>query len=114
MFQKIERAQYFSNAVIYDCKMGQYRNTYGTPLSFLEYMLLETEKLHAKVRRYTSPEEHPFFPTMLPSPILPPLNYPEILTGKTEVNVNNELLRWHVEKIIKRLCKPGDDEQHGR
>lgn len=82
-------------------------------MSFLEYMLLETEKLHSKVRRYTSPEEHPFFPSLLPPPILPELNYPPILTEKKEVNVNNELLRWYVEKIIARLCTQGDDEQHG-
>lgn len=113
IFALIERAQYFSNSAIYDCSNGHYRNVYRTPLSFLEFMLLETEKLHAKVRRYTSPEEHPFFPSLLPPPILPQLDFPQILVGKKEVNVNNELLRWYVEKIIARLCKPGDDEQHG-
>ena len=113
IFALIERSQFFTNGDIYDCKKGHFRNVYGTPLSFLEYMLLETEKLHSKVRRYTSPEETPFFPSLLPAPILPPLSYPQILAGKNEVNVNNELLRWYVEKIIKRLCKPGDDEQHG-
>lgn len=113
IFALIERSQFFTNGDIYDCKVGHFRNVYGTPLSFLEYMLLETEKLHAKVRRYTSPEETPFFPSLLPTPILTPLNYPQLLTGKNEVNVNTELLRWYVEKIIKRLCKPGDDEQHG-
>lgn len=113
IFALIERAQYFSNDCIYDCKVGHYRNVYRTPLSFLEYMLLETEKLHAKVRRYTSPEEHPFFPTLLPQPILRELDYPVLLRSKKEVNVNNELLRWYVQKIIARLCKEGDDEQHG-
>jgi len=34
----------------------------GRRLTLLEYVLRETEQLHAKVRRYTSPLEHPFFP----------------------------------------------------
>jgi chorismate mutase len=78
-------------------------------------MLLETEKLHSKVRRYTSPEEHPFYPALLPSPILPELHYPQqvLLKGKSAIDVNSEVMRWYVEKIIDRLCVPGDDEQHG-
>lgn len=32
---------------------------------------------------------------------------------KGVVNVNTEVMRWYVEKIIDRLCINGDDEQHG-
>lgn len=114
IFAMIERAQFRKNDVIYDLKENHLRNVYGAPLSFLEWMLIETEKLHSKVRRYTSPEEHAFFPNLLPPPILPVLDYPAILTvDKNAVNVNGEVLRWYVEKIINRLCIPGDDEQHG-
>jgi hypothetical protein len=28
----------------------------------MEYILRETEQLHGKVRRYTSPDEHAFYP----------------------------------------------------
>jgi hypothetical protein len=72
-------------------------------------MLLETEKLHSKVRRYTSPEEHPFYASYLPSPILPELSYPQqiLLTGKSAVDVNSEVMRWYVGKIIDRLCVSG-------
>ena len=45
-------------------------------------MLIETEKLHSKVRRYTSPEEHAFYPSILPPPILPQLNFPNISLRK--------------------------------
>lgn len=81
----------------------------------MEYMLLETEKLHAKVRRYTSPEEHPFYPSFLPQPILPELTYPIAICAikKNAIDVNAEVMRWYVEKIIDRLCVEGDDEQHG-
>ena len=90
------------------------RDAYGSPLSFLEWMLIETEKLHSKVRRYTSPEEHPFYESFLPPPILSELNYPKLLrVQKRDVDVNDQIMRWYVEKIIDRLCLDGDDEQHG-
>lgn len=47
----------------------------GRQFSLLEYMLWETEQTHCKVRRYTSPDEHPFFPNDLPPLILPPIQY---------------------------------------
>ncbi|CAH8327134.1 unnamed protein product [Eruca vesicaria subsp. sativa] len=34
--------------------------------SLVEYIVKGTEKLHAKVGRYKSPDEHPFFPDDLP------------------------------------------------
>eukprot|EP01038_Epipyxis_sp_PR26KG_P005595 gene5595-7723_t len=114
IFALIERAQYRRNYNIYDPKKNKFRNVYGAPLSFLEWMLLETEKLHSKVRRYTSPEEHPFFEPFLPPPLLSELNYPQLLAvRKSDVDVNNEVMRWYVEKIVDRLCVNGDDEQYG-
>ncbi len=115
IFALIERAKFRKNNAIYNTKQHKLRNVYGTPLSFLEWMLIETEKLHSKVRRYTSPEEHPFFPNLLPPPILSPLTFPEALcrVNKSLVDVNSEVLRWYTEKIIGRLCVDGDDEQHG-
>ena len=115
IFAMIERAKYRRNYAIYDAKQNHLRNVYGAPLSFLEWMLIETEKLHAKARRYTSPEEHAFYPNFLPQPVLPTINFPTILpvTDKNIVNLNTEVFRWYVEKIIDRLCIAGDDEQHG-
>jgi chorismate mutase len=34
----------------------------GQQYSLCEYILRETEMLHGKVRRYTSPDEHAFYP----------------------------------------------------
>lgn len=34
----------------------------GRRYSLLEYVLRETEQVHGSVRRYTSPDESPFFP----------------------------------------------------
>ena len=114
IFSLIERAQYRRNFDIYNPKKLNLENVYGSPLSFLEWMLIETEKLHSKVRRYTSPEEHPFFGPLLPPPVIDELDFPDLLgVDKDEVNVNPEVLRWYVEKIIRQLCNSGDDEQHG-
>jgi chorismate mutase len=110
----IERAQYRRNHQIYDSKANKLRSAYGAPLSFLEWMLIETERLHAKVRRYTSPEEHAFYPQFISQPILPELDYPQILkVDKNMININGEIMRWYVAKIIDRLCAHGDDEQYG-
>ena len=118
IFALIERAQYRRNRVIYDAKEldggAGALSVNGVPLSFLEFMLLETEKLHSKVRRYTSPEEHAFNPLLLPPPVLPKLDYPNLLVSeKSAVDVNVEVIKWYVGKIIDRLCLAGDDEQHG-
>ena len=113
IFALIERAQYRKNRFIYDSK-DLLKDEDNIPLSFLEWMLIETEKLHSKVRRYTSPEEHPFYPLKLPPPILPKLNYPNILMAdKNKVDVNKEVMNWYVNKVIDRMCINGDDEQHG-
>lgn len=113
IFALIERAQYRTNDVIYDCKASNLESVYGAPLSFLEWMLIETEKLHSKVRRYTSPEEHAFFPAYLPPSILPDLNFPKLLIVNDKFDVNSEVFRWYVGSVIPKLCVQGDDEQHG-
>jgi chorismate mutase len=114
IFALIERAQYRANHVIYDKNTFTFKSSSGEPLSFLEWMLIETEKLHSKVRRYTSPEEHAFFPSQLDEPILPTLTFPEILLScKDKVNVNSEVMKLYVNKIVQDLCIQGDDEQYG-
>lgn len=125
IFALIERAQYRHNAIVYQ-KGGI--GHLGTPpgskkiddeeLSFLEYMLTGTEALHYAVRRYTSPEEHAFFPHRLPSEkVLEDLEYPKDLLssvgGASDVNFNPILLRKYVDVIVPAIAVPGDDEQHG-
>lgn len=46
IFALIERAQYRKNKSIYDSNTNNLLNLEGKPVSFLEWMLLETEKLH--------------------------------------------------------------------
>jgi chorismate mutase len=71
------------------------------------------------VRRYTSPEEHAFFPDCLPPgplPLLPQLDYPQLLSsinGASSINFNPILLKKYTEWIVPRITMGGDDEQHG-
>jgi chorismate mutase len=112
IFALIERAQYRRNNVMYDPKHLKLRDVYGAPISLMEWMMIETEKIHSKVRRYASPEEHAFFPQFLEEPILTKLEYPDILMNDT-INVNGVIYRWYIQRILDRMCVPGDDEQHG-
>ncbi len=134
IFAIIERAQYRQNAIVYT--PGGFGDL-GVPLgvnptfvenmgqpssspSFLEYVLMGTEALHCQVRRYTSPEEHPFFPGCLPSgPLggLPQLEYPSDLLSPIGdaniINFNQILLQKYLQWVIPSIAKTGDDEQHG-
>ena len=89
------------------------------PRSFMEYMLVGTEILHSEVRRYTSPEEHAFFPEFIPPPLgeLAKLEYPDDLlsdkNGASSCCLNSVLLERYVKQVIPMVCKEGDDEQHG-
>ncbi|KAJ3387381.1 chorismate mutase aro7 [Entophlyctis sp. JEL0112] len=79
--------------------------------SFLDYLLREMESVHAKVRRYTSPDEYPFS-SDLPKPILPPLKFPQLLYPNS-INLNSKLKDIYIKNIIPALCKDGDDKNYG-
>mmetsp|Transcript_10434 Transcript_10434/g.14752 ORF Transcript_10434/g.14752 Transcript_10434/m.14752 type:complete len:261 (+) Transcript_10434:159-941(+) len=81
---------------------------------------ISKEVLHCGVRRYTSPEEHAFFPERLPSgPLgaLPNLDYPTDLLspigGASSINFNPILLSKYISWIVPTIARRGDDEQHG-
>ncbi|KAK4409832.1 Chorismate mutase 1, chloroplastic [Sesamum angolense] len=90
IFSLVERAQLCYNAETYDPDAFAMDGFHG---SLVEYMVKGTEKLHAKVGRYKSPDEHPFFPNDLPEPLLPPMEYPQ--------------------ESPPRLVKKGDDGNYG-
>ena len=63
IFALIERAQFKANAACYEAGRAPYTQLSGSAeRSFLDHMLLETERVHGRVRRYTAPDEFPFFP----------------------------------------------------
>ncbi|BFG26620.1 hypothetical protein CerSpe_128940 [Prunus speciosa] len=83
-------------------------------LTLEEYILQETEKLHGQVGRYSSPDEHPFFPDVLPEPVLPPLQYPQVLHPiANSININHKVWEMYFRDILPRLVKEGDDGNFG-
>lgn len=110
IFALIERAQFKLNAPIYTPGAFELPGFDGT---FSQYLLYELEKVYAKVRRYTSPDEHPFAPpSILPRPILAPLDYPETLR-RNSLNVNDRVESVYRDYILPGICEEGDDQNYG-
>lgn len=109
-FHLIERVQFPLNRTVYipgGVKIP------GSDISLLDYLLREQERLQSRVRRYQSPDEHPFFPDALEEPILQPLQYPQIL-HENDVNVNAIIKKRYVEEILPDICpKFGGREDRG-
>ncbi|KAI3462906.1 hypothetical protein Pfo_019569 [Paulownia fortunei] len=111
IFSLVERAQFCYNAATYDPDAFAMDGFQG---SLVEYMVKETEKLHAKVGRYKSPDEHPFFPDDLPEPLLPPLQYPRVLHPAADsININVQVWDIYFGNLLPRLVKNGDDGNYG-
>ena len=81
-------------------------------MSLLDWMLRETERTHSLVRRYESPDEHPFFPDVLQKPLLAPLKFPEIL-HPNNVDVNQEIMEKYIQKILPSSCRDFGREDRG-
>jgi chorismate mutase len=109
LFALIERAQYARNEVVY--RPGAFPALDATE-SLSGYLLRETECIHARMRRYTSPDEHPFFRD-LPAPLLPPLAFHENPLRPNAVNLNEAVRDAYEHAIVPLLCAAGDDGQYG-
>ncbi|KAF9544452.1 chorismate mutase aro7 [Mortierella hygrophila] len=109
IFALIERAQFALNDCTY--QPGVYKYDNGSQGSFLEYFLHEMEKVHARVRRYTSPDEYPFT-SPLPEPMLPTLDFPPTL-HPNNINVNKDIMERYLQDIVPKICTPGDDLNYG-
>ncbi|KKK15543.1 hypothetical protein P175DRAFT_0498695 [Aspergillus ochraceoroseus IBT 24754] len=99
-FHLIERAQFPLNQTIY--VPGGVKIP-GDEVSLMDYVLREQERLQSRVRRYESPDEHPFFPEALEDPILQPLTYPKILHDN-DVNVNETIKQRYTADILPAIC----------
>jgi hypothetical protein len=128
IFNLIERAQFARNDAVYapgavpvpPLTPSAAAATASPPApaqcSLLEYVLRETEKLHGSVRRYTSPDEHAFYPDDLPPLVLPPIDYPSSALhppAALAVNANGRILRVYLERVLPALTSPGDDSNYG-
>ncbi|XP_052482150.1 chorismate mutase 3, chloroplastic [Gossypium raimondii] len=113
IFSLLERAQYCYNPDTYKQDSFSMDGFHGS-LSLVEFMVRETERLHAQVGRYKSPDEHPFFPSYLPEPMLPPLQYPKVLHHcAASININNKVWNMYFAELLPRLVEAGDDGNCG-
>lgn len=111
IFGLLERAQFCYNAETYNPHAFLMDGFDG---SLVEFMLKGTEKLHGQVGRYKSPDEHPFFPDDLPDPMLPPLQYPQVLHPSADsININNKVWQMYFRDLLPRLVGEGDDGNYG-
>jgi len=81
-------------------------------LSLFDWMLREQEILQARVRRYQSPDEYPFFPDALQEPILQPLEYPKIL-HPNDVNLNERIKEEYIQNFLPKACRQFGREDRG-
>ncbi|KAA8496605.1 Chorismate mutase 3, chloroplastic [Porphyridium purpureum] len=110
IFAVIERAQFKKNAVIYEPNGLKVPNFDGC---FSDFLLFELEKVYASVRRYTSPDETPFYPRdLLPEPVLVSLEYPRTLV-ENAININEKVRQVYLENILPQICEQGDDQNYG-
>ncbi|KAF5192630.1 Chorismate mutase [Thalictrum thalictroides] len=111
VFTLIERAKFPFNSPTYDDDPSSSCVLSG---SLVQFIVKETEILHAKVGRYTSPEEHPFFPDDLPPPLTPPHNYPQVLyPAAASVNINDTIWKMYFDKLLPLFAADGDDGNYG-
>jgi chorismate mutase len=99
-FHLIERVQFPLNGTIYKPGALEIPNS---DLSFLDWILREREKLDSLIRRFQSPDEYPFFPDALQTPILKPLHYPKIL-HENDVNVNEKIKKHYIDTFLPAAC----------
>lgn len=102
VFNLIERAQFFKTESVYDASKLSIPGFDG---SFLDWILLESERTQSKIRRYEAPDEVPFFPEELEDPILPPINYPKVLASyHKEVNVNDKIKDYYIKNVVPAVA----------
>ena len=117
IFALIERSQYKVNDKIYKTNsidVPCYDAKTGVRSSMIEFMLREREQMDGKIRRYTSPDEHAFYPESLPPLVIPPMNFGEVLHEcALKININDRIKEMYVENIVPGMCESGDDNNYG-
>ena len=116
IFSVIERAVFLANDAVYSpgsVHVPAYKHD-GSHCSLLEFLLRETELVQGRVRRYSSPDEHQFFPEQQPLLALPPLVYDDVLHPLAkEININSLIYSEYTNDILPRVTLPGDDRNYG-
>ena len=117
IFGWVKRAAYRRNESVYQPGSAPASESAGRPhLSLLDWHLEQTELLHAKIRRYTSPDEHAFFPAALPAPLLPSLSYSfsnPLPRYADDINLNPAVMHAYLHQVLPAITEEGDDNNYG-
>ncbi|XP_065861048.1 chorismate mutase 3, chloroplastic-like isoform X3 [Euphorbia lathyris] len=106
------RAKYSYNEDTYDADVFSMDGFNG---SLLEFIVRETENLHAKMGRYGNPEEHPFFPEHLPDIMIPALQNQQVLLHPCagSISINSKIWDAYFKNLLPGLVKRGNDGNCG-
>ncbi|XP_047177536.1 chorismate mutase 3, chloroplastic-like [Vigna umbellata] len=111
IFSLLERVQYSYDSVACD-NDGLFPDDLDG--SIAEYMAVQKETLYAKLGRYKSEEENPFFPRHLPRSILPHQQYPKILHRCADsININHKIWNIYFKEIVPELIKARNNDESG-
>ncbi|KAK9279858.1 hypothetical protein L1049_013540 [Liquidambar formosana] len=106
IFGLIERAKFPMNSVVYDQSFARIPGFGG---SLVQYIVQETEALHAKLGRYESPEEHPFSDNLPPS-LIRSHNYSQFLhPAANNININKKIWDIYFNQLLPLFTVEGED-----
>jgi chorismate mutase len=108
IFALIERAQYKLNSPIYakNATPVPCFAPNGDRASMLEFMLRDVEQSHGKIRRYTSPDEHAFYPEAQPPLVIPPIAFKDVLHPCAEdININDRIMSMYIDNLLPEMCE---------
>nr|CAD1831942.1 unnamed protein product [Ananas comosus var. bracteatus] len=106
VFSLVERARFPRNAPAYDPSL------FGGvgERALVDLYVREAEALRAKVGGYQLPEEVPFFPKDLPSPLTPLQKNPQVLhPTSASVSVNEAIWKMYFNDLLPLFTVEGDD-----
>ncbi|EEE53488.1 hypothetical protein OsJ_36642 [Oryza sativa Japonica Group] len=107
IFGLLERSQFCYNPDTYDPNASRIVRFNG---SLVEFMVKKTEKMHARMGRYKSPDEHPFFPENLLEVVEPSVEYENVLhPAAANININKRIWDVYFGDLLPRLVKEGSD-----
>uniref|UniRef100_A0A0E0MNY9 chorismate mutase n=1 Tax=Oryza punctata TaxID=4537 RepID=A0A0E0MNY9_ORYPU len=111
IFGLLERSQFCYNPDTYDPNASRIVGFNG---SQIEFMVQQTEKMHAMMGRYKSPDEHPFFPENLLEAVVPSVEYENVLhPAAANININKRIWDVYFDDLLPRLVMEGSDGNCG-
>ncbi|CAL4889618.1 unnamed protein product [Urochloa decumbens] len=104
VFALLERARHPRNAPAYAPAAA------GEGHSLVEFFVREAEALNAKAGHYQKPEDVPFFPQDLPSPLFPTKSSPKVLHPLASlVTINDAIWKMYFNELLPLFTVDGDD-----